>query len=946
MNQSSDTHRSTQIGDPYRHIFERAPQPMFVCGVSTFQILDVNDAAIKLYGHSREEFLHLSMRDVDTAPVLSISDISGSRKHVSRSGEVVVVELTASPLDVFDGKRAEILVVAQDVTIRSATANSLQEINDNLTNILKSLDEIIVQFDAEGTMLNVWTNDESRLRMPLADHFGKRLHDLIGEEEGSLVTQRFVDVISSKSVQSSDRKVEMLGTETWYQDIVTPVIKADGTCESVISFVRDVTARKTAEAKLKFSEDKYRQLLEQLDEIVFATDAAGNFTFLNSAWRTVTGMDVDRSFGKSLFDFLHESDREVAREFFSSTEAKDTASTRLTLRFIAHDRTVRWLDLNLQRAFTETADSDGFFGTMTDSTNRKRAEMAVSDQRELFRNVIDTDPNLIFVKDVNGKFQLANRAAAECYGTTVENLEGKKDADFNPHSEQVAEYHLADLHVLESMTEKFIAEEYVTDSTGNTRWLQTVKRPIYLPEAQTYGVLGISTDITQRKQYEMELAHRAFHDTLTKLPNRALFMERLGHALRRAGRQKKPTAAIFLDLDNFKVINDSLGHEAGDALLISVAERLTTSVRPGDTVARLGGDEFTILLEDLDDENEALGVAERIAIVLASKVCIGGHQISSTASLGIAVSHGEYDSTDAFLRDADTAMYEAKMSGKAHSVVFDLSMNARAVDRLEMEIGLRQALEHGEFVIHYQPIMLLDDGKICGTEALVRWQHPTKGIIPPEKFMSIAEETGLILPLGRWLLENACQQTKLWQVAFPKNPPLYVSVNLSTSQLQQSDIVEQVSAVLDRTGLDAAHLKLELTETVMIRDQAAIIPKLVQLQKLGVKIAIDDFGTGYSSMGYLSSLPLDTLKIDRKFINKMADSQADAAIVQAIVSLAKSLNLRITCEGIETSDQMDGLKKLGCDTGQGFFFAQPLTSDALTRSMGPAGPDIGLLLAA
>ncbi len=450
-----------------------------------------------------------------------------------------------------------------------------------------------------------------------------------------------------------------------------------------------------------------------------------------------------------------------------------------------------------------------------------------------------------------------------------------------------------------------------------------------LDEPAVGGIVMTCRDITERKAFEAQLAHQAFHDVLTGLPNRALLMERLTHALSRASRTGTPVGLIFLDLDNFKVINDSLGHEAGDSLLITVAERLRACVRPGDTVARLGGDEFTVLLEDLNDEGQAPGLAERIVEVLRTPVNVGGRELFVTGSLGIAVSLDDARTPDDLLRDADTAMYQAKNRGKGQGVVFDLSMNLRAVERLELETDLRRALECAEFRVYYQPIMFLDSGKISEVEALVRWEHPERGLVPPAKFVPLAEETGLIVPLGDWVLAQSCRQAREWQNQYPTEPPLTVSVNLSARQLQQPDLVERVAAVLAETGLSAAHLKLEITESVMMQDADVTILMLHQLKALGVRLAVDDFGTGYSSMAYLSSLPIDTLKIDRSFVGKMGRHEQDEAIVRAIVNLAKTLKLHITSEGIETPDQLAQLQNLGCDRGQGFLFAEPLTSEDL-----------------
>ena len=456
--------------------------------------------------------------------------------------------------------------------------------------------------------------------------------------------------------------------------------------------------------------------------------------------------------------------------------------------------------------------------------------------------------------------------------------------------------------------------------------LDVIYSPYYNEDKVTHAVV-VSRDITERKQIEEQLFHRAFHDTLTNLPNRILFMEQLEGAIAQAKwNENYLFAVLFIDLDRFKNVNDSLGHLVGDQMLIAIARRLETCVRPNDVVARLGGDEFIILLDNIRDVEEAQKIADRIKQELEIPIDLEGHNIFTTASIGITANTRKYDRPEDLLRDADTAMYEAKANGKARHALFDTGQHSLAVARWQLETDLWQAVKRQEFQLYYQPIISLIDGKLIAVEALLRWQHPQRGLLGPEKFISLAEETGLIVPVGKWLLHTACNQIQHWRAA--GQPNLNVTINMSARQLQQPDFLPFIDSVLAESKLPAQALELEITED--IRTQNIDLTILTQLRNKGINISIDDFGIG-SSLESLKQFPLTTLKIDQSFVKGMLTDIKDKAIITTIIAMAHSLNLKVIAEGVENKEQLDYLMAQQCDAVQGYLFSQPIPASELAE---------------
>ncbi|HEY9824322.1 MAG TPA: EAL domain-containing protein [Stenomitos sp.] len=533
----------------------------------------------------------------------------------------------------------------------------------------------------------------------------------------------------------------------------------------------------------------------------------------------------------------------------------------------------------------------------------------------------------------------------------AEKVYGRKCADFcsNPslrlsiiHPEDVAQVQ----HQLSKLFElKQLKLEYrILQPNGEVRWLSDHSRLMHDEQGHTIRLDSIVADITEQKRAQTQLMHDALHDALTGLPNRTLFMDRIEQALQRSKRHDSYVfAVLFIDLDRFKVVNDSLGHAIGDQLLIEIAQLLKGSVRKTDTVARLGGDEFTVLLDSLRDSSDAIMLAERLLEQLAEPLLLGGHTVFTGASIGIVLGTSHYCQGADLLRDADIAMYWAKGLGKAQYAVFDQRMHEQTLQQLHLENDLRRALEREEFSLRYQPIYDLQTEKLHGFEALVRWNHPTRGLVSPAEFIPMAEETGLIVPMGEWVLQAACRQYCAWQRQYGSSLQFQLSVNLASKQIQAPNLLEILDCTLAETGIPGSALNLEITESMLMDQGEATRTLLSAIRSRQILLSIDDFGTGYSSLGYLRRFPVNTLKIDRSFVSQMTVDSENFEIVRTIITLAHTLGLTVTAEGVETHEQFRQLQALGCAFAQGYFFAPPLDMDAATELLAKQVPMVSVV---
>ncbi len=556
-------------------------------------------------------------------------------------------------------------------------------------------------------------------------------------------------------------------------------------------------------------------------------------------------------------------------------------------------------------------------------------ELLLKQSEARFASLVRNASDVVTVVEIDTTITYVSPSSLRTLGYTSGDLEGTRFIDL-VHDEDKTRA-MSFLTSGEGDDAVATLEFRVRRRDGSMIFAETLRTNL-MHDANVNGIVLTTRDVSERKAFEEALSHQAFHDSLTGLGNRVLFRDRVTHALERQERDQRPVSVLFMDLDDFKTINDSLGHAAGDVLLGEVGERLRQILRAPDTAARLGGDEFAVLLEDSGDPIGAADVADRLIQALDAPFHLENKEVFVRASIGIAVAQpddAEIDDVESLMRNADVAMYMAKERGKNRYQMFEPAMHETALRRLELKADMQRALEHGEFVLHYQPVIELESGRISGVEALIRWIHPERGLIPPLDFIPLAEETGLIVPIGKWVLSEACRYAAKLHDRFPTEPLIHMAVNLSAKQLARAEIIDDIRAILSETGVDPSTLIIEITESVMMADMDLSIARLTELKQLGVLIAIDDFGTGYSSLNYVRRFPVDILKVDKSFIDGVSEDGESSALTAAVIELAGILNLKPVAEGIERVDQLERLLELHCALGQGFYFAKPLETGNL-----------------
>ena len=667
------------------------------------------------------------------------------------------------------------------------------------------------------------------------------------------------------------------------------------------------------------NEARTHALLRESRDVLILVGADGTLKYVSPAADRMLGRSSARFVGISPAALVHPDDQE--RLAAALDASADDDARHLEFRLQHEDGHWKLLEATVDDLRHDPI-VDGLIIACRDVGDRRRIESELREAQERFRSTFENAPIGMALTAVDGRFVRVNRALAQMVGRAEDQLEGASALSLtHPDDREAVQEALRRLVTGADPNHRL--EQRFVHADGRPVWVALTASIVRDPHGHPLYLMSQVEDVTERRASGARLAHQAVHDPLTGLPNRVRFVERLRSALS-AQDSSGRVAVLFVDLDHFKMINDSLGHAAGDRLLVAVADRLRAAIRPSDTLARSAGDEFTILCNRVPDEATAVELAERIAAAVAKPLALVEGEVFVTASVGIALATDDLETPETLLRSADAAMHRAKEQGRARSEIYDANSHDQAIRHLRTGNDLHRALERSELRIHYQPIISLETGQLAGFEALLRWEHPERGLVGPDEFVSLAEETGLVVPIGSWALEEACRCTAGWH---RRGAPVTISVNLSPRQLAEPSLPQAVASVLRRTQIDPDQVWLEITESTLMRDAELAVTRLRALRALGIHLAVDDFGTGYSSMSYLKRFPVEALKVDRSFIDGLGREPEDSAICTAVISLAHALGLRAVAEGVETPEQLAELRTLGCEMAQGYLFGKPAPAD-------------------
>lgn len=935
----------------FRTLFEASGDAFFVVSEQG-QAIDCNDAVLSLHGCQRSDIIGTT--PLDWSPEFQPNgrrsdEWAGEILSRAAAGETVHFEWENYRLDrvpfvvsstihraVVDGQVCY-LVVSRDITERKRLEQQIVESEERFRALFEQAPLPYQSLDMGGNILQVndaWlrlTGETDRARV-----IGHCITEYLDEASLPTLAESFPRFVQCGHVEGPVFKILSRDGTTRTVTVTGRIARdAQGNPHHTHCILTDITDRLRADGALRESEARLRSIFENSIAGIALTDNTGRVISFNEAFRSMVGYEAEALATMNFQDFTHPDDLLVEKPLFDEVLSGRRDTYRLEKRYLTADGGIIWIDIATTAIRDAAGSVSSYLGVVSEITERKRSEAARDEATALLHAAIEQSPSGILVADApDVRIRLANPAALGIRGGESKMLTGielQQHAarwqvlwpDGSPCPNEALPLSRAVLQGETVTGEEFI----IRDETGSEHWISANAAPIRRDGEVVAGIV-VFHDISILKEHQRQLVRLAHHDTLTGLPNRALLADRLRHAMAQVRRNGGRLGVILLDLDGFKWINDSVGHDTGDAVLIAIASRLEGALREEDTVARLGGDEFVLVVQDVTDVDDVLHIADKVLASLREPVDVGGRSYHVSGSAGITLYPDDGNDEQALIRNADIAMYRAKAAGKNRSQFYAARMQSEALLRMEMVSGLRQALLLGEFVLHYQPLVDAVGGRLEAAEALIRWQHPQRGLLPPAEFIPIAEESGLIMPIGAWALREAVRQMRVWEDSGTPLPR--VAVNFSALQFRESGLCDMTGNVLAEFGLAADRLTLEITESVLMDDNLVTAANINGLQMLGARLALDDFGTGYSSLSALKRFPVDCVKIDRSFVRDCVKDTEDANLVTAIIHMAHNLSLTVAAEGVETSQQSDFLRAQGCDQLQGYLISKALPADAFT----------------
>ncbi len=972
-----------RLTERYQRLIDNANDVIVVCdtlGRFTF----VNKKFVELCGYSLDEALTRAMADIthpeDRATVRDMirrrldgdpQDRNVTLRVITRAKTTLYMEVNASVIRE-NGLNVGIQAFLRDVTDRSLAEEGMRRSESRFRRLVEKSTDIVTILDSSGRTMYQSPSSEAILGFAPDEMVGAPHTSVVHPSDTSCVATALqtLSATPAGSIELEYRIRDRSGRVRWIESTARNLLD-DPSVAGIVMNSRDATERHRVNQALELQNNFLRLLVDgrPLVEILDAVGAGVEMQIEGAVASVLLADPVDHepvahasSRTGQLSTFLAAHDLVLSAVIGTDDRSAHAGVQVSEIRLgCTSDGSCMRQCWSVPIVSTRTRELFGVLAVLfanprfpepdearilSEATSlvhlaihRHRSDEDRRENESLMRLVLDTLPVGVWFADANGQITMVNSAGESIWG-------GAKFVGTDRYDEYKGWWNDTGIRLSSDdwgmarairRGETSINEEIEIESfDGKRKTILHSSVPTRRPDGRIAGAVVVNHDITDRKELERQLIHQALHDSLTGLPNRTLLRDRLEHALDRAVRNRSPLAVLFFDLDNLKVINDSLGHGQGDALIIGVAQRLSEGLRKGDTLTRLGGDEFIVLVEDVGDVSGAIDVARKIESLLAEPFALAGRLVHVSASIGVALSRPEDSQPEEIIRDADTAMYRAKRNGRAQFAVFDPEMHRDTLRRLEIEQDLRQAIENGGLRLHYQPQFRLATHEISGLEALVRWQHPEKGLIPPDEFIGVAEETGLIVTLGQWVLQEACSQAKYWLDRGLLDDDISIAVNLSARQFRDPAVIEDVIRLLAETELPPRHLTLEMTESAIMDDPRQARLVLNRLHDLGVKLAIDDFGTGYSSLAHLTRFPFDFLKMDRTFVDGLRYQQSESLLIASMVQLGHGMDMMIVGEGIESPEQLECLRRVGCDIVQGFHLSPPIEQDQVTQFLATA----------